>query len=60
VEPDVEVKHRTISDSESTGEQMLKEKDLKNHLDADPDEAVEVPRTNRMRPKKSCRRIHRR
>jgi carboxyl-terminal processing protease len=60
VEPDVEVKHRTISDSESTGERMLKEKDLKNHLDADPDEAVEVPRTESDATQKELPRIHRR
>ena len=36
VEPDVEVKHRIISDADGTGERMIKEKDLKNHLDAEP------------------------
>ncbi len=37
VEPDVEVKHHVISDNEAAGDRMLKEKDLKNHLDAEPD-----------------------
>ena len=46
VEPDVVVKHRIISDAETTGERMLKEKDLKNHLDADPGEAFEEPRSD--------------
>jgi carboxyl-terminal processing protease len=44
VEPDVVVQLRKLSDSEITGERMIKEKDLKNHLDAEPgddfDEAV--------------------
>ncbi|WP_319522648.1 S41 family peptidase [uncultured Desulfosarcina sp.] len=37
VEPDVEVQHRILADAETTGDRMLKEKDLKNHLDAEPD-----------------------
>jgi carboxyl-terminal processing protease len=37
VEPDVAVNHRVIADSGSGDERMLKEKDLKNHLDAEPD-----------------------
>lgn len=41
VEPDVEVKHRVITDSEATGDRMLKEKDLKNHLDAEPDDMLD-------------------
>jgi carboxyl-terminal processing protease len=45
VEPDVEVKHRIVSDTDVTGERMLKEKDLKNHLDADPDDTFEEPLT---------------
>jgi carboxyl-terminal processing protease len=44
VEPDVEVKHRILSDTDTSGERMLKEKDLKNHLDAEPDDAFEVPK----------------
>ena len=52
VEPDVEVKHRVLADIDSTGERMLKEKDLKNHLDADPDEAFEEPWTDPDVPKK--------
>jgi carboxyl-terminal processing protease len=43
VEPDVEVKLRTIADTETPGERMLKEKDLKNHLDAEPDGAFAEP-----------------
>jgi carboxyl-terminal processing protease len=43
VEPDVEVKHRTLSDAETTGERMLKEKDLKNHLNAEPDDTFTEP-----------------
>ena len=45
VEPDVEVRHRVLSDTDTAGERMLKEKDLKNHLDAEPDGAVDAPRT---------------
>ncbi len=52
VEPDVEVKHRIVSDTETAGERMLKEKDLKNHLDADPDEASDKPMTDVDAPKK--------
>ena len=44
VEPDVEVRHQVLSDTDTAGERMLKEKDLKNHLDAEPDEAFEEPR----------------
>ncbi len=36
VEPDVIVKHRGIAESETAEERMIKEKDLKNHLDAEP------------------------
>lgn len=52
VEPDVVVKHRILSDTETGSERMLKEKDLKNHLDAEPDEAFEEPRTDPDIPKK--------
>lgn len=51
VEPDVEVQHRVLSDSETTAERMLKEKDLKNHLDAEPGEAVDTPRGDPRAPK---------
>jgi carboxyl-terminal processing protease len=43
VEPDVEVPLRSLSDSEITADRMLKEKDLKNHLDAEPDDAFDEP-----------------
>ncbi|BBO83514.1 S41 family peptidase [Desulfosarcina ovata] len=43
VEPDVEVKHRVLSAGGASGERMIKEKDLKNHLDAEPDDALEEP-----------------
>ena len=42
--PDVEVRHRVLSDADTAGERMLKEKDLKNHLDAEPDDAFEEPK----------------
>jgi carboxyl-terminal processing protease len=51
VAPDVEVKHRSISEAEATGERMLKEKDLKNHLDAEPDAAIKAPQTDSDAPK---------
>ncbi|MBU4010284.1 MAG: peptidase S41, partial [Proteobacteria bacterium] len=39
IEPDIELRHRTIGDESSYDDGgMLKEKDLKNHLDANPDE----------------------
>jgi len=41
VEPDVEVEHRILADTEATERRMLKEKDLKNHLDAEPDAEME-------------------
>jgi carboxyl-terminal processing protease len=43
VEPDVEVQLRTLSENETTADRMLKEKDLKNHLDAEPDDAFDEP-----------------
>ena len=43
VEPDVEVQQRTLSDSEITGDRMIKEKDLKNHLNAEPDGSFDEP-----------------
>jgi len=43
VEPDVEVKHRVLKASDVSGDRMLKEKDLKNHLDAEPDETFDAP-----------------
>lgn len=45
VEPDVEVRHRVISEAETSAERMLKEKDLKNHLNAEPDGVLDAPRT---------------
>jgi len=42
VEPDVVVEPRTISEDESTRERMIKEKDLKNHLDAEPGKDFEA------------------
>ena len=45
VEPDVEVRHRVLSDTDTSAERMLKEKDLKNHLDAEPEGGVDTPRT---------------
>jgi len=50
VEPDVEVEHRIIADSETTEHRMLKEKDLKNHLDAEPDVEEEEPETDTDKP----------
>ena len=54
VVPDVEVMHHVIEDTETAGVRMLKEKDLKNHLDADPGEAVEAPQTDPDMPKKAA------
>jgi carboxyl-terminal processing protease len=51
VEPDVEVKSRGFAGTETPSEGMLKEKDLRNHLDSDPDEALEEPRTDADTPK---------
>lgn len=45
VEPDVSVNHRVIADTGSGDERMVKEKDLKNHLDAEPDGSEDVPTT---------------
>jgi len=45
VAPDVEVKQRIFAEADTAGESMLKEKDLKNHLDAEPQEAVQMPKT---------------
>ena len=42
VEPDVVVRHRTITPEETSGERLIKEKDLKNHLDAEPEDALEA------------------
>ena len=54
VVPDVEVMHHVIEDTETAGVRMLKEKDLKNHLNADPGEAVEAPQTDPDMPKKAA------
>ena len=43
VEPDVFVPQRTLSDSDIATDRMLKEKDLKNHLDAEPMDAFDEP-----------------
>lgn len=43
VEPDVEVRQRVMAAAEAGSQQMLKEKDLKNHLDAEPDEMFDQP-----------------
>ncbi len=37
VEPDVEVQHRVIEETKDADRRMIKEKDLKNHLDAEPE-----------------------
>ena len=52
VEPDVEVKHQILADAETAGERMLKEKDLKNHLDAEPDGVLDLiaPEADRDQP----------
>lgn len=52
VEPDVEVKHRKLSVAETTAERMLKEKDLKNHLNAEPDDAFVEPKVEPEVPEK--------
>ncbi len=52
VAPDVTVKHHTITDTDTTDGQMLKEKDLKNHLDAEPDKAFEKSKTEPDVPEK--------
>ena len=44
VEPDVVVKHRVMAASDVPAEHMLKEKDLKNHLDAEPGRTMDEPR----------------
>lgn len=46
VEPDVEVKPRVLAAKDTGDERMLKEKDLKNHLDAEPDSAPDARRTD--------------
>lgn len=43
VEPDVTVELRSLSDSDASEARMVKEKDLKNHLDAQIDDAFEAP-----------------
>ena len=50
VEPDVFVPQRTLSDSDITADRMVKEKDLKNHLDAEPMDELDEPT---MRPDES-------
>ena len=45
VEPDVVVEHRILADTDTTERRMLKEKDLKNHLDAEPDAEPEESET---------------
>jgi len=45
VEPDVVVEHRILADTDTTERRMLKEKDLKNHLDAEPDAETEESET---------------
>jgi carboxyl-terminal processing protease len=42
--PDVIVKQRTFSEEEDAGKPTVKEKDLENHLSAEPNEAVEKMR----------------
>jgi carboxyl-terminal processing protease len=41
VEPDVIVKYHKITKSKPTGQLMIKEKDLKNHLNAEPNAGLE-------------------
>ncbi|PIE67956.1 MAG: peptidase S41 [Deltaproteobacteria bacterium] len=53
VEPDVEVRRRIFSETDSTGERMLKEKDLKNHLDAEPETTSETQPTEDADPDSS-------
>jgi carboxyl-terminal processing protease len=62
IEPDIIVKHRILSDEE-TGEEegLLKEKDLRNHLEAAPDESEEektetTDKTDKEEKKKKRRR----
>ncbi len=43
VEPDVVVEHRVIADDESNTDRMIKEKDLKNHLNAEPGQTPAPP-----------------
>lgn len=38
IEPDIHVQHRIIKDEKDPEDRILKEKDLKNHLEAEPDE----------------------
>ncbi len=42
VEPDVVVKPNVIAEADVPTERMIKEKDLKNHLDAEPDDGSEA------------------
>ena len=37
IEPDIVLKHKSIDPSESQEEGLLKEKDLTNHLEAEPE-----------------------
>ena len=42
VQPDVEVEHRILSAEATPTERMIKEKDLKNHLGAEPDKETDA------------------
>lgn len=46
VEPDVDVERRILAETEATEQRMLKEKDLKNHLVAEPDAEPEESDTD--------------
>ncbi len=54
VAPDLTVKRHTITDTGTTDGRMLKEKDLKNHLDAEPDKAFEKSKTEPDVPEKEA------
>ncbi len=57
VEPDVEVKQRTIDESEATEDLMIKEKDLKNHLNAEPGKSDTEKEIEKKKKKSAIKRL---
>ena len=52
IEPDIVLKHKRIDPEESQEEGLLKEKDLLNHLEAEPDENInQKPEPQESKPK---------
>jgi carboxyl-terminal processing protease len=46
IEPDIVLKHRKLESQENQEEGLIKEKDLENHLEAEPDEGKKQPGEN--------------